>query len=71
MDEEFWETWANLRAAGRKDLAREYVFLARRRQRIDREHAKWVTRAKAFTDELEVASLRLELDMWAEEDRET
>lgn len=71
MDEEFWETWANLRAAGRKDLAREYVFLARRRQRIEREHAKWVTRAKAFTDELAIASLQLDLDSWGKEDYET
>ena len=64
MDEEFWKSWAALRAHGRKDLARKYLSLGREKENLDRRYGKWVVKASAFSDEMKVEHLKVEMEMW-------
>lgn len=67
MDEEFWQLWAQLRAVGRKDLARKFLRLGQEKEHLDRRMAKWVVKADAFSDEMKVETLKFEMEMWNRE----
>lgn len=69
MSAEFWKSYYILKRNNPK-LAREYLYLARRRASIDRMQLKWVGRAQAFEEEIQVESFKIDLDSWGIENED-